>query len=248
MGRYLAVIFSTLFLVFASCEDTQKSANKSNEQAAETEVSKPDTISKKAGSTAAASKKTSASVQDENRTLVQEELIPFLTQYGKENPENRIKIITRFGDIEVLLYDNTPLHRANFIYLIKKGYFDGTFFHRVAKGFVIQGGNSDNKDTSQKRNSNGNYLIPGEFEAGHRHNRGAFSAAKYSEQNVSKASSPYEFFIVQSDRGAHHLDNDHTVFGRVTRGMDVVDEIANQEVGEGEWPHRNIHIKMEIIE
>ena len=44
------------------------------------------------------------------------------------------------------------------------------------------------------------------------------------------------------------MDNDHTVFGRVTRGMDVVDEIANQEVGEGEWPHRNIHIKMEIIE
>jgi len=248
MGRYLAVIFSTLFLVFASCEDTQKSANKSNEQAAETEVSKPDTISKKGGSTAVASEKTSASVQDENRTLVQEELIPFLTQYGKENPENKIKIITRFGEIEVLLYNNTPLHRANFIYLIKKGYFDGTFFHRVAKGFVIQGGNSDNKDTSQKRNSNGNYLIPGEFEAGHRHTRGAFSAAKYAEQNVSKASSPYEFFIVQSDRGAHHLDNDHTVFGRVTRGMDVVDEIANQEVGEGEWPHRNIHIKMEIIE
>lgn len=248
MGRYLAVIFSTLFLVFASCEDTQKSANKSNEQAAETEVSKPDTISKKDGNKGAASEKTSASVQDENRTLVQEELIPFLTQCGNENPENRIKIITRFGDIEVLLYNNTPLHRANFIYLIKKGYFDGTFFHRVAKGFVIQGGNSDNKDTSQKRNSNGNYLIPGEFEAGHRHTRGAFSAAKYAEQNVSKASSPYEFFIVQSDRGAHHLDNDHTVFGRVTRGMDVVDEIANQEVGEGEWPHRNIHIKMEIIE
>lgn len=248
MGRYLAVIFSTLILVFASCEDTQKSANKSNEQAAETEVSTPDTISEKAGNTTTTSKKTSASVQDENRTLVQEELIPFLTEYGKENPENRIRIITRFGDIEVLLYNNTPLHRSNFIYLIKKGYFDGTFFHRVAKGFVIQGGNSDNKDTSDKRNSNGNYLIPGEFEAGHRHTRGAFSAAKYAEQNVSKASSPYEFFIVQSDRGAHHLDNDHTVFGRVTRGMDVVDEIANQEVGEGEWPHRNIHIKMEIIE
>src|SRR5690606_17664580 len=125
MGRYLAVIFSTLFLVFASCEDTQKLANKSNQQAAETEVSKPDTISKKADSTAAASEKNAASVQDESRTLVQEELIPFLTQYGNENPENRIKIITRFGEIEVLLYNNTPLHRANFIYLIKKGYFDG---------------------------------------------------------------------------------------------------------------------------
>ena len=248
MGRYLAVIFCNLFLVFASCEDTQKSANKTNEQAAETGVSKPETPSKKARTNGGESEKTNQTAQNENRTLVQEELIPFLTEYGKENPQNRIKIITRFGEIEVLLYNNTPLHRANFIYLIKKEYFDGTFFHRVAKGFVVQGGNSDNKDTSQKRNQIGNYLIPGEFDAGHRHTRGAFSAAKYAEQNVSKASSPYEFFIVQSERGAHHLDNDHTVFGRVTKGMDVVDEIANQEVGDGEWPQSNIHIKMEIIE
>lgn len=180
--------------------------------------------------------------------LVQEELIPFLTQYGRENPENNIRIITRFGNIDVYLYNDTPLHRANFIFLTKKGYFDGTFFHRVAEGFVIQGGNSDNRETSIKRNNIGSYLIPSEFEAGHRHTRGAFSAAKYAEQNVSKASSPFEFFIVQSSNGAHHLDNDHTVFGRVTSGMDVVDEIAKQEIGEGEWPLLNIPIKVEIIE
>ena len=65
---------------------------------------------------------------------------------------------------------------------------------------------------------------------------------------MSKASSPFEFFIVQSQNGAHHLDNDHTVFGRVTNGMDVVDVIANQEVGEGEWPMLNIRMKVEIIE
>ena len=248
MGRYLAVLFCTLFLAFASCEDTEKSANNNKEQAPEAVISKPITPSKKAYTTGNISGEKTETDREENRTLVQEELIPFLTEYGKENPENKVKIITRFGDIEILLYSNTPLHRANFIYLVKKKYFDGTFFHRVAKGFVIQGGNSDNKDTSQKRNQIGNYLIPGEFDAGHRHTRGAFSAAKYAEQNVSKASSPYEFFIVQSDRGAHHLDNDHTVFGRVTKGMNVVDEIANQDVGEGEWPHRNIHIKMEIIE
>ena len=180
--------------------------------------------------------------------LVQEELIPFLTKYGKENPENEIRITTRFGDIDVLLYNDTPLHRANFIFLVKQGYFDKTFFHRVAEGFVIQGGNSDNPETSVKRQNIGSFLIPSEFEAGHRHTRGAFSAAKYSEQNVSKASSPFEFFIVQSPNGAHHLDNDHTVFGRVTRGMDVVDEIAKQEIGEGEWPLLNIPIEVKILD
>ena len=77
--------------------------------------------------------------------------------------------------------------------------------------------------TNKKRHHIGDYLIPSEFEAGHKHVRGALSAAKYAEQNVSKASSPYEFYIVQSDRGAHHLDNEHTVFGRVIDGMDVVD-------------------------
>ena len=248
MGRYLASLFCTLVLVMASCEDTEKSRNITTEQTSSEGNSTTDTLAEKPSSKP--NEPTSNTEKDlkESETLVQEELIPFLTEYGKKNKENRVKITTRFGDIEVLLYNDTPLHRANFIYLVKKGYFNGTFFHRVAKGFVIQGGNSDNRDTSHKRNANGNYLIPGEFDTGHRHVRGAFSAAKYAEQNVSKASSPYEFFIVQSDRGAHHLDNDHTVFGRVTKGMDVVDEIANQEVGEGEWPHRNIHIKMEIIE
>lgn len=185
---------------------------------------------------------------DEGPQLVQEELIPFLTEYGKKNPENKVKISTRYGDIEVQLYNDTPLHRANFIYLVKQGYFDGTFFHRVAEGFVIQGGNSDKPETSKKRNKIGSFLIPGEFDTGHRHTRGAFSAAKYAEQNVSKASSPFEFFIVQSHRGAHHIDNDHTVFGRVTKGMDVVDEINKQEVGEGEWPYINIPMEVEIMD
>ncbi|QED37301.1 peptidylprolyl isomerase [Antarcticibacterium arcticum] len=248
MGRYFASIFYFLFLVFASCEDTEKSSKNTTQHTPTTAISGTDSIPDKAVNTTKDPSRKIETKTDEGKTLVQEELIPFLTQYGKENKENRVKIITRFGEIEVLLYNDTPLHRANFIYLVKKGYFNNTFFHRVAKGFVIQGGNSDNRVTSQKRNENGNYLIPGEFDTGHKHSRGAFSAAKYAEQNVSKASSPYEFFIVQSNRGAHHLDNDHTVFGRVTKGMDVVDVIAEQEVGEGEWPHRNIHIKMEIID
>lgn len=180
--------------------------------------------------------------------LVQEELIPYLTEYGKENPEDRIRISTRFGNIDVQLFHDTPLHRANFIFLVKHNYFDDTFFHRVAKGFVIQGGNSDNPSTNRKRHYIGDYLIPGEFDAGHRHVRGAFAAAKYAEQNISKASSPYEFYIVQDKGGSPHLNNDHTVFGRVIDGMEVVDSINQVEVDQSEWPLKNIYLSVEILD
>jgi len=246
MRQHLSILLSVLFLLFASCEDTEKSRKNNTKAPLNTSKTQKDSISFQENK-GIENKKPEVEIR-ETPLLVQEELIPFLTQYGKENPENRIRITTSFGEIEVQLFNDTPLHRANFIYLTKRWYFDGTYFHRVAKGFVIQGGNSDNRETSDKRNNIGSYLIPGEFEAGHRHTRGAFSAAKYAEQNVSKASSPFEFFIVQSQNGAHHLDNDHTVFGRVTKGMDVVDTIANQEVGEGEWPMLNIRMKVEIID
>lgn len=179
--------------------------------------------------------------------IVQEELIPYLTQYGKDHPEHRIRIKTSYGDIEVSLYRDTPLHRANFILLTNEGYFNDTYFHRVAPGFVIQGGNSDNRSTSKKRGDIGSYLIPSEFNAGHQHTYGSFSAAKYSEQNVSKASSPYEFFIVMAKNGTPHLNNDHTVFGKVTKGMDVAEKIAKVKTGQSEWPIDNIQMKVEII-
>ncbi|MFO7719403.1 MAG: peptidylprolyl isomerase [Gillisia sp.] len=246
MSRYILLFSSLLFLFFASCEDTQKSKNRNT---------KPAIITPKTDKDSSLIKKFQEKIKEENNLvineepmLVQEELIPFLLEYGKENPENRIRIKTRFGDIEVTLYRDTPLHRGNFLFLTKQGYFDGTYFHRVAEGFVIQGGNSDNRETSVKRNNIGSFLIPSEFQAGHRHTRGAFSAAKYAEQNVSKASSPFEFFIVQSERGAHHLDNDHTVFGRVTKGMEVVDSINKQPVSQGEWPMQNVRMEVEIIE
>ena len=186
--------------------------------------------------------------ENKDLPLTQEELIPYLTNYGKEHPENRIRIITSYGDIEVSLYRDTPLHRANFIMLANEGYFNDTYFHRVAPGFVIQGGNSDNQSTSSKRGDIGSYLIPSEFQAGHKHTYGSFSAAKYSEQNVSKASSPYEFFIVMAKNGTPHLNNDHTVFGRVTKGMDVAEKIAKVKTGQSEWPIDNVQMKVEIIE
>lgn len=243
MTRHLIVLLSVLFLLTA-CEDKQSSRKKSSTPTPEV-TEKNDTVKENSEEDR---KEEEVPEKPEGPLIVQEEFIPFMMQYGKDNPEDRIRIKTRFGNIDVQLYHDTPLHRANFIFLVKQNYFEKNFFHRVADGFVIQGGNSDLPDTNIKRHYIGDYLIPSEFDAGHKHVRGAFSAAKYAEQNVSKASSPYEFFIVQSERGAHHLDNDHTVFGRVIRGMDVVDEISKVETDESEWPRQNIYLNVEILD
>ncbi|MDT0647335.1 peptidylprolyl isomerase [Zunongwangia sp. F260] len=245
--RYsLSIIAGFLILFFASCEDK----NSSQKSAAETVAEKMenDSTAIDVAKDYTEEEKIEEKGLGEAYPIPQEELIPFLTQYGKENQENRVRIVTSFGDIEVTLFRDTPLHRANFIMLVKNGYFDNTYFHRVAPGFVIQGGNSDNEATYEMRQDVGNYLIPSEFDAGHRHTYGAFSAAKYSEQNVSKASSPFEFFIVVDKGGSPHLNNDHTVFGKVTSGMDVAEKIAQVETGQSEWPIDNIYMDVEIIE
>jgi peptidyl-prolyl cis-trans isomerase A (cyclophilin A) len=242
MTRYLLILFTVL--IFSSCED-KKSASENAETPTPQVTEKKEPVKEKTTKEKEAEQQKK---RPEGPLLVQEELIPDLTEYGKENPEDQVRIKTRFGNIDVELFHDTPLHRANFIFLVKHDYFDKTFFHRVAEGFVVQGGNSDLPSTNKKRHYIGDYLIPSEFDAGHKHVRGAFSAAKYAEQNVSKASSPYEFFIVQSETGAHHLDNEHTVFGRVTNGMDVVDKIAQVKVDQGEWPLQNIYLDVEIIE
>ncbi len=178
----------------------------------------------------------------------QAELKSFLKTYGEENQETKIRIETRFGNIDITLFQDTPLHRANFLLLAKNEYFNTTQFHRVSPGFVIQGGNNDTKTTALNRASMGKYLLPNESKTKYKHVRGAFSASKFIEQNISKASSPFEFFIVQSQNGAHHLDGEHTVFGRVTKGMDVVDQINTLEVDGTEWPIENVYMKVIVLE
>ena len=123
--------------------------------------------------------------------------IPFFYEYEKNNKENLVRIITDYGNIDIRLFDNTPYHRANFIYLTKKNYFEGEYFHRVVQGFIIQGGNSDNIKTSQKRRKIGRYLLPPDTRKGHRHHRGIVSMPSSEIENPHKLASPYEFFIVQ---------------------------------------------------
>ena len=107
-------------------------------------------------------------------------------------PETLIVIHTSYGDITAKLYNDTPLHRDNFIKLINEGWYNGSIFHRIIKNFMIQGGgNADGKQDP-------GYTIPAEFNSKYTHKKGALSAARQSDQvNPEKRSSGSQFYIVQ---------------------------------------------------
>ena len=184
---------------------------------------------------------------NENFILDDKNAIPFFYEYEKKNKENMVRIITDYGNIDIKLYENTPYHRANFIFLTKKNYFKGEYFHRVVKDFIIQGGNSDNIKTSQKRKNIGRYLLPPDTKKGHKHHRGTISMPSSEIDNPHKLASPYEFFIVQKKDGAYHLDGNYTAFGRVVKGMSVVDKISNLKTDKRDWPIDNVRFKTEIL-
>ena len=181
--------------------------------------------------------------------LSDENVMEFFLEYDKHNKENKVRIVTDYGNIEIQLFDNTKFHRSNFIYLTKKNYFEGTQFYRVINNFVIQAGNSDNRKISQKRKKIGRYLLPNDLDKGYSHERGMVSMPSSLVDNPYKMASPFEFFIVQSKNGAHHLDGNYTVFGKVISGMNTVDKIAATPTDDLDWPLQNIYIKrVEIIE
>ena len=147
--------------------------------------------------------------------LTDKNVIDFFYNYNKQNIYNKVKISTSFGEIIISLFDETPYHKSNFIYLSELGYFDNTYFHRVVPNFIIQGGNSDNIETSKKRKLIGKYLLPVDAKNNIRHDRGIVSMPSSEINNPYKLASPYEFFIVQKKSGAYHLDGKYTPFGKV---------------------------------
>jgi cyclophilin family peptidyl-prolyl cis-trans isomerase len=191
-----------------------------------------------------------------------------LTAYGKENPETDVEIETQFGKIKIRLYEDTPLHRANFIKLIKEGHLDHARFYRVVYQFMIQAGIYPKEY---------NYTIPSEFKTHHIHKKGALSMAQSDENNPNRESSSTEFFIVhgstytdyQVDNEAYNnrlkitaeqkeiyikhggymsLDQQYTVFGEVIDGLDVIDKIASVKTFETDKPMKDIPIKILLPE
>ncbi|WP_196895129.1 peptidylprolyl isomerase [Aureivirga marina] len=231
-NHFHKIVFISLFLIFISCgENTNQEKVKENIHKTE--------------------------IQKQEKKKIQEEIIKkesleisyeFLEQYGKDNPETKLRIKTRLGDIDVTLFEDTPIHRASFIFLVKEGYFDTTSFHRVVEEFIIQGGDSDNKRTAEMRKKFQQYRILPEFRKNRKHKQGALAAARSWNNNPKKLSTPFEFYIVLSPKGEHHLDGEHTVFGQVTKGFDVIEKISKVKVDREEWPFVDVHMKIEILE
>ncbi|TMM55928.1 peptidylprolyl isomerase [Maribacter algarum] len=192
---------------------------------------------------------TSEEKEVEEFRLNEENSIEFFFDYQKDLKDNKVKLTTSMGSFIVQLYDNVPYHKANFIFLTRQGYFDGTQFHRIVENFIIQGGNSDDDETAKKRGKLGRYLLPPDSKKGYKHHRGTLSMPSSEINNPHKLASPYEFFIVVTKPGSYHLDGDFTPFGKVIQGMHVVDKINKVEVGKGDWPQNNVYIeKAEVIQ
>lgn len=186
-------------------------------------------------------------IHENTERITHKNAVYFLTEYGKKHLENKVRIETDFGNIEIELYNETPLHRANFIHIVKRGFLSTTSFYRVSKGFVIQGGNSDSWDMSRLKRQIGDFQIPAEFNTNFKHSYGTVAMARLWKGNPKKKSSPWEFYIVVDPKGAHHLNNEHTIIGKVTKGMDVVEKISLVEVDKSEWPTKDVFMKASII-
>ena len=268
------LISTVLAVVLCACgsqPSPQGQQQQNVETSAQTEKAKPKTEKPKQTST----QKKKADKPKKVR-LTEDNVVEELTKYGRQNPEKRVRIITSMGTMVVELYDNTPLHRANFIHLVKEHYYDGTEFYRVINNFMIQGGDTDGYERRAVKEKIGKYTLPSEFREENIHKRGALSMVREYENNPEKRSSPFEFFIVQgtvytegelngtefnynvkispehravykSVGGCAYLDGQHTVFGEVVEGLEVIDKIAAVKTDNGDWPIKPVTIKMEIV-
>ena len=188
-----------------------------------------------------------------------------------QEKETMVLIKTTKGDIKVKLYNDTPLHRDNFIKLINDGWYNNSPFHRVINNFMIQGGHNQNGSVDP------GYTVPAEFRSNHFHKKGALAAARQGDHvNPKKASSGCQFYIVQGQvltdshiqkyqqryglefteeqikayttvGGTPNLDGEYTVFGEVVEGLDVIDKIASVKTGYQDVPLEPVTMTIEIL-
>ena len=170
--------------------------------------------------------------------------------------ENVAVISTKFGDMLVEFYpDVAPMHVESFTILANEGYFDGTTFHRVIPGFVIQGGDPNSKNDDRlthgtggragkffgigDENDSNTWLIPQEFNE-IPHVKGILSMARTNDPNSASS----QFFVGHDN--ANFLDNNYTVFGKVIDGLDVIDSIVNVERDQNDNPLDKVEMTVRI--
>ena len=159
--------------------------------------------------------------------------------------EKRVVLHTTMGDITIRLYNDMPVTVGNFEKLVRSGFYDGTVFHRVIDGFMIQGG-----DPTGTGSGGPGYTIPDEFVKGHSNVRGTVAMANTGRPNTGGS----QFFINLVDNT--YLDWDdprtpsaHPVFGEVVGGMDVVDRIGKVKTDPADRPKVAVRItKAEVVE
>lgn len=168
----------------------------------------------------------------------------FTPEEIKKMTETSAVIGTKLGNIELRFFpDVAPNHVQNFIDLGKKGFYDGTTFHRVIPGFMIQGGDPNTKNPDRSKHGLGGpgHTVKAEFNK-KLHKRGTLSMAR--SQDPDSAGS--QFFICVAD--APSLNGKYSVFGEVASGMDVADKIVSQARDRMDNPAERIEIKIKIIE
>ena len=194
-----------------------------------------------------------------------------LKEFGDTNTESTVVMFTRYGKLKFKLYNSTPLHRANFVMLAKKKFYDNTLFYRIIDNFMIQGGNSDSKEINSKLNEIGAYRIPNEISSTSFHKKGALAmAVSPEEQRFEKKSSAINFYIIEGRKmnssyfkskektgkkftkrqkeaystkgGAPHLDGNYTVFGELVSGFSVLSRISKIKTDKYDWPVKDFYI------
>ena len=189
-----------------------------------------------------------------------------------------VQITTDLGTMKVKLYNETPLHRDNFVKLVSEGFYDSLLFHRVIKGFMIQGGDPQSKNAPAGQilgAGDVGYRIPAEINDSLYHKKGVLAAAR--DNNPEKASSGCQFYIVQGKPmienelqmmerrsgkpmseakrndyktigGSAWLDGEYTVYGEVVEGLDVIDKIAAVPCGQSDRPVTDLRMKMVLVD
>jgi cyclophilin family peptidyl-prolyl cis-trans isomerase len=177
------------------------------------------------------------------------------TSWAAKNPlkskkDEVVTISTSLGDIRLILFTDTPLHRANFLQKAKTGFYNGTTFHRVIPQFMVQGGDANSKDSDPNNDGQGQPnepTIPAELTAGHKHDYGALAAARQGDfVNPQRASSSTQFYLVENHQGTHFLDGQYTVFGQVIQGQEVIDKIAALPKDARDRPLTDLKMTMKV--
>ena len=174
--------------------------------------------------------------ETKKQTLTQEEI--------KKMSETTATLETKLGNIELKFFpDVAPNHVKSFIELAKKGFYDGTTFHRVIPKFMIQGGDPNSKDPDRSKHGMGGpgYTVKAEFND-KAHKRGILSMARSGHPDSAGS----QFFICVAD--APNLNKNYTVFGEVASGMEVVDKIVSQPRDPRDNPLERVEMKVKIVE